>query len=94
MRAKTIFIIIVSVLVTIILMKNTDEVLFWIFGDMYVPKLAVLGVMFLLGVIVGAMIFRPKSKDNIIYPAQTNGDDDDETPVRDSLSEEDRDYIN
>ncbi len=48
MSGKSIFIIVVTVLVTVILMKNTDEVTFWIFGDVEIPKLAVLGVMFVI----------------------------------------------
>ena len=60
MNSKTIFIIVVTVLVTIVLMKNTDEVNFWIFGDHSIPKLAVLGVMFGIGAIVGYLIGRPR----------------------------------
>jgi uncharacterized integral membrane protein len=60
MSSKTIFIIVVTILVTIILMKNTDEVSFWIFGNHSVPKLAVLGVMFGVGLILGYMAGRPK----------------------------------
>lgn len=89
MSAKTIFIIIISVLVTIILMKNTDEVRFWIFGDAYVPKLAILGTMFGLGLIVGFLLGRPRKKTVPIadhtqttYPKEDN-----------KLSDEDRDYI-
>lgn len=62
MKAKTIFIIILTALVTIILMKNADEVNFWIFGDYTIPKLAVLGTMFLIGVIVGWMLGRSRKK--------------------------------
>lgn len=62
MNAKTIFIIIVTVLVTIILMKNTDEVNFWIFGNYSVPKLAVLGIMFVIGALVGYLMGRPRKK--------------------------------
>lgn len=50
----------VTILVTIVLMKNTDEVNFWIFGDHSIPKLAVLGVMFGVGAIVGYLIGRPR----------------------------------
>lgn len=90
MSAKTIFIIIISVLVTIVLMKNTDEVRFWIFGDAYVPKLAILGTMFGLGVIVGFLLGRPRKKTSPVvdhaqttYPKKENN----------NLSDEDRDYI-
>lgn len=62
MNAKTIFIIVVTVLVTVILMKNMDEVNFWIFGMRSVPKLAVLGIMFFSGAVVGFLLGRPKKK--------------------------------
>jgi uncharacterized membrane protein YciS (DUF1049 family) len=55
MRLKTILIVIITVMVTIILMNNTDAVTFWIFGDIQVPKLTILGVLFALGFIVGFM---------------------------------------
>ena len=86
MSAKTIFIIIISVLVTIILMKNTDEVNFWLFGDTSVPKLAVLGVMFFSGAVVGYMLGRPRRR--IIETDESTADEPQKT-----LSQEDRDYI-
>lgn len=61
MRAKIIFIVIITVLVTIILMNNTDTVTFWIFGDVQIPKLTILGVFFALGFLVG-FIARGKRK--------------------------------
>jgi ABC-type Fe3+-siderophore transport system permease subunit len=91
MSFKTIFIITITVLVTIVLMKNTDEVNFWIFGDTYVSKLAILGVMFALGFIVGIMIARPRKKpvpvENVDEP--TPGPKDNFS----NLSDEDREYI-
>ncbi|MDO8994407.1 hypothetical protein [Daejeonella sp.] len=97
MTFKTIFIIVVSVLVTIVLMNNTDEVNFWIFGNARVPKLAVLGVMFGLGLIIGFMAGRPRKK---IQPDSFNSaeplQDKDHEYTRndaDQLSDEDRDYI-
>ena len=97
MTFKTIFIIVVSVLVTIILMNNTDEVNFWFFGNARIPKLAVLGVMFGLGLIIGFMAGRPRRRiqsdsSNTAEALQDkdhnyiNNDDD-------QLSDEDRDYI-
>ena len=98
MTFKTIFIIVVSVLVTIILMNNTDEVSFWIFGDVRLSKLAVLGVMFGLGLIIGFMAGRPRRK---IKPETFNTSepllhDKDQAYIKndpDQLSDEDRDYI-
>lgn len=86
MRAKTIFIICVTVLVTVILMKNMDEVNFWIFGTRSVPKLAVLGTMFLIGAIVGFLIGRPKKK-SALPP------DDPSFEANKPLDDPDRDYI-
>ncbi|SEO07041.1 hypothetical protein SAMN05216436_13124 [bacterium A37T11] len=97
MKVKTIFIVIIAVLVTIILMKNTDEVNFWLFGDTSVPKLAVLATMFLLGLIVGFILGRPRKKTNTTTvtppvistpPLEINRPDH---PSR--LSPEDEDYI-
>jgi len=92
MSAKTIFVIIVTVLVTIVLMKNTDEVSFWIFGDAKIPKLTILGVMFGLGLILGFMAGRPGKKQEIHEPDAYNKPLSEEK--RPSLSDEDRDYIN
>jgi len=61
MRAKIIFIVIITVLVTIILMNNTDTVTFWIFGDVQTPKLTIMGILFALGFLVG-FIARGKRK--------------------------------
>jgi hypothetical protein len=71
-------------------MNNGDEVNFWIFGQVRISKLAILGVMFVLGFIVGAMAFRTKKKtvipyknEEIVEPAKPNS----------NLSDEDREYI-
>jgi len=89
MRAKTIFIIVVTVLVTVILMKNMDEVNFWIFGTRTVPKLAVLGTMFFIGVIVGFLLGRPRRRQN-------NADQPEADPtfeINKPLDSADEDYI-
>lgn len=96
MSFKTIFIIIVSVLVTIILMNNTDEIQFWIFGNAQIPKLAILGFMFGLGAIVGYMAGRPKSKsrdeDNFSDEESDYQDKNSDLNQR-NLSDDDREYI-
>lgn len=97
MSFKTIFIIIVSVLVTIILMNNTDEINFWVFGNARVPKLAILGLMFGLGLIIGFMAGRPgknsqKNSGNYSDPLTHNSSENDFSDT-DLLSEEDREYI-
>ncbi len=94
MNIKTILIIIISVLVTVVLMNNTDEIDFWIFGDARIPKLAILGSMFGLGLIVGFLAGRPARKvltekhDNVVVPLNNRFDTGEST-----LSDDDRDYI-
>lgn len=90
MRAKTISIIVLTVLVTVILMKNMDEVNFWIFGTRSVPKLAVLGTMFFIGAVVGFLIGRPKRKP---YEEEPEADDP-SFEVNKPLNPDDNDYIN
>jgi hypothetical protein len=94
MTAKTIFIIIISVLATIILMKNTDEVDFWLFGDTSLPKLAVLGVMFFAGAVLGYMLGRPRKKAVLEEGVAESGSRTLSNELdRDYLSDEDREYI-
>ncbi|TWJ04730.1 uncharacterized protein DUF1049 [Mucilaginibacter frigoritolerans] len=92
MRIKTIVIILITILFTIVLMQNTGRVNFeflWITFAMskLVLLLFVAGIGFILGVLVG----RPKK-------AQRLGDDytNDDHGHRNhnTLSDEDRDYIN
>ncbi len=89
MSAKTIFIIVLTVLVTVILMKNMDEVNFWIFGTRTVPKLAVLGTMFFIGAVVGFLLGRPKKKPIDETSSATDSNFNIDTP----LDEADEDYI-
>ncbi|WP_143053815.1 LapA family protein [Parapedobacter koreensis] len=89
MSAKTIFIVIITVLVTVILMKNMDEVNFWIFGTRSIPKLAVLGVMFFIGAVVGFLLGRPRKKQH-----QTTQYTDPTFEVNKPLDPADEDYIN
>lgn len=89
MSAKTIFIIVLTVLVTVILMKNMDEVNFWIFGMRSVPKLAVLGTMFFSGAVVGFLLGRPKKRHSI----EESGLSDPLPEVNKPLNQADDDYI-
>lgn len=95
MNFKTIFIIIISVLVTIVLMNNTDEIDFWIFGDARIPKLAILGSMFGLGLIVGFLAGRPAKKNALETQEDQNVHLKNRLEESDGnrLSDEDRDYI-
>jgi preprotein translocase subunit SecG len=90
MNFKTVFIIIVTVLVTVVLMNNKDEVPVWLFGETYISKLAIFGVMFGLGFIIGVLIARPRKKA-ITTDSQEGNEIPPEKPS--SLSDEDREYI-
>lgn len=98
MTFKTIFIIIVSVLVTIVLMNNTEEISFWVFGEIRVPKLIILGVIFVLGLLVGFMLGRPRKKplvianDNLESELGYDHSNINET-TESRLSDEDREYL-
>lgn len=98
MTFKTIFIISVSVLLTVVLMNNTEEISFWVFGDIRIPKLTVLGVTFALGLIVGFILGRPRKKpiavasDNFELD-QINDHSKSSETVESRLSDEDREYL-
>ena len=80
-------------------MKNTDEVKFWIFGDVNIPKLTVLGVIFTLGLIVGFLLGRPRKKPKItedfveVNPSTFKDTSETISEKKNYLSDEDRDYI-
>jgi multisubunit Na+/H+ antiporter MnhB subunit len=92
MRAKTICVIILTFLITVILMQNTDEVKFKaLFWDLYLPKLVILTGVIVAGIILGLLIgsrpYKPPVNNYVNEnPNSTN------TPF-DTLSQEDRDYI-
>lgn len=91
MRLTTIAIIVITILLTIVLMQNTDTVKFTIlFGTFYVSKLTALLTFGVVAFILGVLVGRPKKARAIGggYPADE--DDDDDT---DTLSDEDREYI-
>ena len=91
MRITTILIIVVTVLLTVVLMQNTDPVRFTIlFADVRMSKLTVMAATAFVGFILGYMVGRPKKARNIA-PHYHEGDHDEDNP--DTLSEEDRKYI-
>jgi uncharacterized integral membrane protein len=102
MSFKTIVIIILSILITVIFMQNTDQVLFTIlWKELYVSKLIMMLVVTLFGFIIGVIVARPKKKKQVIQNADvplevTQSEDKDyiEMPKKQGLSDEDRDYLN
>lgn len=92
MSGKTIFIIILTVLLTVFLMVNTEPVDFdFLVATVPVSKLLVIGICIVIGFIIGFVAGRPRktisSYDDEIERNQS-------TPAnKKELSDEDRDYI-
>ncbi|RDC55589.1 DUF1049 domain-containing protein [Pedobacter chinensis] len=91
MSGKTIFIIILTALLTIFLMVNTEPVDFdFLVTTVAVSKLLVIGVCIVIGFIIGFIAGRPRktvsSYDDEIERNQATGN-------KKELSDEDRDYI-
>ncbi len=91
MRIKTMVIILITVLFTIVLMQNTEPVTFTIlFGTFRISKLAALAGFSVVAFILGVMVGRPK-KVKTLGGGFNDGDYDGTKP--NTLSDEDRDYI-
>jgi uncharacterized integral membrane protein len=91
MSLKTIVIIVITILLTTVLMQNTDQVKFTIlFGDVYLSKLVVLASVAVVAFILGILVGRPKKAKYDIggYHDELHKDEPN------TLSDEDRDYIN
>jgi uncharacterized integral membrane protein len=90
MSIKTIIIIIITVLLTIVLMQNTDSVKFTLlFTSAYIPKLVVMTAVSVVAFILGVLVGRPKKAKYDIGGYHDNIHKDDP----DTLSDEDREYI-
>ncbi len=102
MSFKTIVIIFLAVLITVIFMQNTDQVMFTLlWKEIYVSKLIMMLIVTVFGFIIGVIVARPRRKKEIVIENNTsNGNissaDDDYIDVKknNDLSDEDRDYIN
>ena len=91
MSGKTIFIIAFTALITIFLMINTDAVEFnLIFVKTDISKLVVVGVCTLVGFILGYWTGKPKVT---ISSYDKENPQDNPEDRRNTLSDEDRDYI-
>lgn len=91
MRIKTIVIILITFLLTIILMQNTGTVRFTIlFVNTYVSKLVMLFLVAAIAFVLGVLVGRPKTVRRL------GGDfpnSDIEKEDAGTLSDEDKDYI-
>lgn len=86
MQAKTIFIIVVTVLVTIVLMNNQDPVTFWIFGDVQLSKLSMLVAFFALGFVLGFLARGKRKRLEQEFTIEKAADpylDDEDRPAND-----------
>jgi uncharacterized integral membrane protein len=91
MRTKTIFIIIFTAIFTVFLMINTDEVEFdFIFVKKDISKLIVVGVFTLFGFILGYWAAKPKT---VVSTYDKFDENSENTDHRNTLSQEDKDYI-
>jgi uncharacterized integral membrane protein len=91
MRIKTMFLILITVLLTVVIMQNTDEVPFkLLFATFRISKLVMLLAVAIVAFIIGVLVGRPGR------PKYIKGYDEEiETTNKPSntLSDEDRDYI-
>jgi len=94
MKPKTIIISVLLALIVIVLFNNKEEASFWLFGEIRTSKLIILGIFFLIGVVVGAVIFRRRVKHPKEYGlSNPNGNIEPFIDEEDPLSQEDREYI-
>jgi uncharacterized integral membrane protein len=103
MSFKTIIIIVLAVLITVIFMQNTDQVMFTLlWKEIYVSKLIMMLIVTVFGFIIGVIVARPRRKKKEVViesntPNQiTNTDDESYVSMKkqNDLSDDDRDYIN
>lgn len=98
MSFKTTLAIIITLGLTILIMQNTDEAVFTIlFTSIKLPKLVMLTAVSVSAFILGILVSRPK-RPRKEAPYNVYDDDEDEEDERlkgrrDTLSDEDRDYI-
>ena len=94
MKAKTIFIIVITALLTTFLIINNDAVDFdfLIGAPVPVSKLLVIGICIFIGFILGFLVGRPRKT---VSSYDTEIEKEYHTPIenKSSLSNEDRDYI-
>jgi len=92
MRIKTIIIILITVLFTVVLMQNTGQVIFsFLWADFRVSKLTMLLLIAVVAFVIGVLVGRPNKVKRL------GGDFPDETTDHNNpntLSDEDREYIN
>lgn len=92
MRIKTIIIVVITVLLTVVLMQNTGQVNFkFLWVDTYFSKLVALAAFAALGFILGLLVARPKKVKRLADEPPYNAPNNDKTST---LSDDDKNYIN
>jgi uncharacterized integral membrane protein len=91
MRIKTMVIIIITVLLTVVIMQNTEEVNFnFLFSTFRISKLLMLTAVTVVAFVIGILVGRPGK------PKYLKGNDEENEYKKkqsNTLSDEDRDYI-
>ena len=91
MRIKTIIVIVITMLLTIALMQNTDEVYFkFLWAVFRIPKLVMMTAVSVIAFILGVLVGRPKRITKLA------NDDNDPSAINrkpNTLSIKDEDYI-
>jgi uncharacterized integral membrane protein len=89
MRIKTIIILVVAILLAIVIFQNTGQVRFaFLFTDFYVSKLVMMLMIAVVAFILGYLAGRPKNIRKL------GGNFTDDSNTTNTLSNEDKDYIN
>jgi uncharacterized integral membrane protein len=91
MRIKTIIIILVTVMLTIVLMQNTEPVYFsFLWATFKMSKLVMMAFVGIIAFILGVLVGRP-SRVKKLGGTFIEGEHERENP--NTLSDEDKDYI-
>jgi uncharacterized integral membrane protein len=92
MRIKTIVIILIAVLLTIVLMQNTGRVSFdFLWATFWMSKLVMLFLVAAIAFVLGVLVGRPKRVKRL--GDDYSGDHFDKNDPN-TLSDEDKEYIN
>jgi uncharacterized integral membrane protein len=92
MRIKTIVIILITILFTIVLMQNTGSINFeFLWATFTISKLIVFALIALIAFVLGVLVGRPKRVK--LLGGDFTDTNSDKTKSN-TLSDEDKDYIN
>jgi uncharacterized integral membrane protein len=91
MRIKTMVIIIITVLLTVVIMQNTEDVNFnFLFSTFRISKLIMLTAVAVVAFVIGILVGRPGKPK---YLKVNDEENEYEKKQSNTLSDEDRDYI-